>query len=64
MTFWGSLVAFGKLNGSINDKLGRIPARQVVNTVLGLATLALGFVATTLLGNLGHKSKTSSPPEG
>ena len=41
VTFWGSLVAFGKLKGLMNDKAVLFTGQQVVNAVLVLLALAL-----------------------
>jgi NAD(P) transhydrogenase subunit beta len=40
VTFWGSLVAFGKLQGLISEKSMSLPAHQLWNGMLGLACLA------------------------
>jgi H+-translocating NAD(P) transhydrogenase subunit beta len=40
VTFWGSLVAFGKLQGLISEKSMSFPAHQLWNGLLGLACLA------------------------
>jgi H+-translocating NAD(P) transhydrogenase subunit beta len=40
VTFWGSLVAFGKLQGLISEKSISLPAHQLWNGLLGLACLA------------------------
>jgi NAD(P) transhydrogenase subunit beta len=40
VTFWGSLVAFGKLQGLISEKSMSLPAHQLWNGLLGLACLA------------------------
>ena len=42
VTFWGSLVAFAKLQGLINERSFHVPAQRVVSTVLGLLCVALG----------------------
>ncbi len=42
VTFWGSLVAFGKLQGIISSKPAKIPAHQLINGILLLASLGLG----------------------
>ena len=39
VTFWGSLVAFGKLQGLISEKSLSLPAHQLWNGLLGLACL-------------------------
>lgn len=41
VTFWGSLVAFGKLQGFISEKSRSLPAHQLWNGLLGAACLAL-----------------------
>jgi len=40
VTFWGSLVAFGKLQGIITGNPILLPGRHVINVLLVLATLA------------------------
>ena len=40
VTFWGSLVAFGKLQGLISEKSKSLPAHQFWNGLLGAAGLA------------------------
>jgi NAD(P) transhydrogenase subunit beta len=40
VTFWGSLVAFGKLQGLISEKSRSLPAHQFWSGLLGLACLA------------------------
>ena len=42
VTFWGSLVAFGKLQGLITEKPVLLPGRHVINILLLLGSLALG----------------------
>jgi H+-translocating NAD(P) transhydrogenase subunit beta len=42
VTFWGSLVAFGKLQGLVTEKSVELPGHQAVNTALLLLALALG----------------------
>ena len=42
VTFWGSLVAFVKLQNLISDNVGRFPGRQFLSGVVGLAALGLG----------------------
>ncbi|HBO70717.1 MAG TPA: NAD synthetase [Deltaproteobacteria bacterium] len=42
VTFFGSLVAFGKLQGWIPERAILFPGQQAVNAALGLACLALG----------------------
>ena len=40
VTFWGSLVAFGKLQGAINENAVLFTGQQVINAILGLVALA------------------------
>ncbi|MFQ5876924.1 MAG: NAD(P)(+) transhydrogenase (Re/Si-specific) subunit beta [Acidobacteriota bacterium] len=42
VTFWGSLVAFGKLQGLLPARPVQLPAHQAINAVLVLAALGLG----------------------
>ena len=42
VTFWGSLVAFGKLQGLVSEKPILFKGRHVVNLLLGLSALGLG----------------------
>jgi len=42
VTFWGSLVAFGKLQGIISSRPAKIPAHQLWNGLLLLVSLGLG----------------------
>jgi len=44
ITFWGSLVAFGKLQGLTNDGSVRYPADQIVKVVLAIVILVLGYM--------------------
>lgn len=41
VTFWGSLVAFSKLQGIIRKKNIHFPGQQVLNVLLGMAAVAL-----------------------
>ncbi len=41
VTFWGSLVAFGKLKGLINDKAVLFTGQQIINAILAGVALAL-----------------------
>jgi len=41
VTFWGSLVAFGKLKGLIGDNAILFSGQQIINAILALAVLAL-----------------------
>jgi H+-translocating NAD(P) transhydrogenase subunit beta len=42
VTFWGSLVAFGKLQGLISENAILFPGQQVINAVLGIVVLGVG----------------------
>lgn len=42
VTFWGSLVAFAKLQDLLSDRFGRFTGQQGVNALLGLIALVLG----------------------
>ncbi|MFQ5512175.1 MAG: NAD(P)(+) transhydrogenase (Re/Si-specific) subunit beta [Candidatus Krumholzibacteriia bacterium] len=44
VTFWGSLVAFGKLQEVISGNAIHFPGQQVVNTILAAACLAAGVM--------------------
>ena len=44
ITFWGSLVAFGKLQGLTNDGSVRYPGDQIVKVVLVLVILIFGYM--------------------
>jgi NAD(P) transhydrogenase subunit beta len=48
VTFWGSLIAFGKLSGAISEKPLSLPWHRVWNVILGLGAIA---VATWLTLN-------------
>jgi NAD(P) transhydrogenase subunit beta len=41
VTFWGSLVAFAKLQGVITESAVLLPGRQVINALLGLVCVGL-----------------------
>jgi len=41
VTFWGSLVAYGKLQGVISERSVHLPAHQILNA--SLAAVAIGF---------------------
>jgi NAD(P) transhydrogenase subunit beta len=47
VTFSGSIVAFGKLNGFISGKPLMLPARHWLNLALGLFCLGLGYLFLT-----------------
>jgi NAD(P) transhydrogenase subunit beta len=42
VTFWGSLVAFGKLQGLINENALLFSGQQIINSFLALVALGLG----------------------
>ena len=42
VTFWGSLVAFAKLQGLITEKSVRLPAPHVISAVVGLLCVVIG----------------------
>ena len=42
VTFWGSLVAFGKLQGLVTEKAVRFIGQHALNAALGLVALGLG----------------------
>jgi NAD(P) transhydrogenase subunit beta len=42
VTFWGSLVAFGKLTGKVTERSVQVPGHQFLNIGLFLGSLALG----------------------
>ena len=42
VTFWGSLVAFAKLQDLISDRFGRFAGQRAFNLILGVAALSLG----------------------
>ncbi len=44
VTFWGSLVAFGKLQGLTNDGSVRYPADQLVKIALAIVIVVLGYM--------------------
>jgi len=44
ITFWGSLVAFGKLAGTITEKAVLLPARHIINILLTIAAIVLGVL--------------------
>ena len=44
VTFWGSLVAFGKLAGTITEKAVLLPLRHIINILLVIAVVALGVM--------------------
>lgn len=51
VTFTGSVIAYGKLKGSITSKPLMLPARHMLNLGLGLVSIWLGFM---FVGAEGH----------
>jgi NAD(P) transhydrogenase subunit beta len=49
VSFFGSMIAFGKLNGNLNDKT--LPAQQVIN--IGLLLIIVGLLAAMVTGFTG-----------
>ncbi len=49
VSFFGSMIAFGKLNGNINDKT--LPAQQVIN--IGLLLIIVGLLVAMVSGFTG-----------
>lgn len=49
VSFFGSMIAFGKLNGNINDKT--LPAQQVIN--IGLLLIIVGLLVAMVTGFTG-----------
>ena len=50
ITFTGSIIAFGKLNGKISGKPLLLPARHLLNLIMLLAVIVLGVVFMTSEG--------------
>ncbi len=46
VTFWGSLLAFGKLQGITTEKAVRFPGQDMVNVILVIISFAFGVVLT------------------
>ncbi len=44
VTFWGSLVAFGKLQGLVTEKPVRYTGEQIVKIILGLIAIILSYL--------------------
>ncbi|MEM9003168.1 MAG: NAD(P)(+) transhydrogenase (Re/Si-specific) subunit beta [Cyanobacteria bacterium P01_F01_bin.86] len=53
ITFVGSLIACGKLQGWVSSKAVLLPARHVVNIAMLLSVTALGYVYMTATGTAG-----------
>jgi NAD(P) transhydrogenase subunit beta len=55
VSFWGSLIAFGKLQGIVSGQPVRVPGQQVIN-----ALLLIGIVAACIVLGIDHDS---GPPQ-
>jgi proton-translocating NAD(P)+ transhydrogenase subunit beta len=44
ITFWGSLIAFGKLQGVITEKAVLLPGRHFINIILAIAAVTLSVM--------------------
>ncbi len=53
VTFWGSLVAFGKLQGLIEEKPVLLPGRHAINALLLLGALAVGALLVRDVESVG-----------
>lgn len=53
VTFWGSLVAFGKLSGTMTQNAILLPARHVISIIVALAVIYLGY---NVVVDPGHTS--------
>ncbi len=51
VTFWGSFVAFGKLQGILSGNAILLPARHIINILLGIAAISLGYMIVMDPGN-------------
>ena len=47
ITFTGSVIAFPKLNGNMSGKPIMLPARHIINAVLGIALIVLIVLLVT-----------------
>jgi NAD(P) transhydrogenase subunit beta len=52
LTFWGSLVAFGKLQGIMSEKSFLLPAKNVFNSLFLLAALVTGALLVSTSGTV------------
>lgn len=52
VTFWGSLVAFGKLSGIVTEKAVRYPGDQFIKAVAGAGIVVLAVLLVLNPGNL------------
>jgi NAD(P) transhydrogenase subunit beta len=56
VSFWGSLIAFGKLQGIVSGQPVKVPGQQVIN-----ALLLVGIVAACIILGADHASGPSEP---
>jgi NAD(P) transhydrogenase subunit beta len=56
VSFWGSLIAFGKLQGIVSGQPVKVPGQQVIN-----ALLLVGIVAACIVLGADHASSPSEP---
>ena len=54
ITFTGSVIAFAKLQGTIGGKPFLIPGRHMINLIMVIATVILGYFFLTALGTSGE----------
>jgi NAD(P) transhydrogenase subunit beta len=52
LTFWGSIVAFAKLQGLISEKTFLLPAKNVFNALFLLAALVTGSLLVATMGTV------------
>ena len=54
VTLWGSLIAFGKLQGIVTEKAVRYPGEQIVKILLGAGAIALAYMIVMDPGNTDY----------
>ncbi|KGE71964.1 NAD(P)(+) transhydrogenase (Re/Si-specific) subunit beta [Spirochaeta lutea] len=54
VTFWGSLIAFGKLQGIVSEKSVRYPGDQIVKALVFVASLVMGVLVVIEPSNLTY----------
>ncbi len=54
VSFWGSLIAFGKLQGIVSGQPVKVPGQQVINAIL-----LVGIVAACIVLGIDHDSGPS-----
>jgi NAD(P) transhydrogenase subunit beta len=54
VTFWGSLIAFGKLQGIVSEKSVRYPGDQVVKLLVFIASLVMGVLVVLEPSNMSY----------